>query len=65
MYKIAQVRTVEVVSDPAISRSRIDERKFWNPSVEWNELSGVLSSIFAKYESMKSLGESKKNYEVM
>jgi len=33
MNKVAQERAVDVVSDPAISKSRMDERRFWNPRV--------------------------------
>ncbi len=56
MNSTAQVRAVDVVSEPAISKSNMDDLKFWTPSVPWNDDSGELSSIFTKNASMKSFG---------
>ena len=56
MKSTAQVRAVDVVSDPAISKSKMDDLKFWTPSVPWNDDSGELSSILTRNASMKSFG---------
>ena len=53
---MAQVRVVDVVSDPAISKSMIEPFKFWSPRFPLNDDPRGLFSILAKNVSMKSFG---------